>query len=183
MKEFNYFKELHKDHTYPDGRPYWPHLLRVGLILKHITNNNPDIDTESLTIAGFGHDCLEDTNVTLETLKQKFNPQITNLIFGMTNEQDDNHIDAYVKKIISSSENIRLMKLADLFDNYTQIANCRSLDEARFLKSKIFPIMGPVFNKITETQFNTSSGKKLLKLTIHSKELAHQTISEWLDES
>jgi|GEM_PF-4863849 len=36
----------------------------------------------------------------------------------MTNEQDDDHTNAYVQKICTANEEIRLIKLADMCDNY-----------------------------------------------------------------
>ena len=95
---------------------------------------NADKDT---ICAGLLHDTLEDTEITKEKLIHEFNPDVANLVDGVTkisklnfsSKQDRNY--ANTRKIISSiTEDIRIViiKLAD------RLHNMRTLDYKRSCK-------------------------------------------------
>ncbi len=158
-QSFEFFKELHKNQKYSDGAPYWPHLLRVGLLVKNTLEINKEgskKEKEIITIAAFGHDSLEDTNVTENILRKKFGEEITKIILGMTNHEGDAHTSRYVSQVCSSDEKVRLIKLADICINLMRIMH--SGDDKIFLKSKILPIMQPMHKRIIKTKF-TKYGK------------------------
>ena len=71
----------------------------------------------------------------------------------MTNEQSDTHTDIYVQKICRAKEEIRLIKLADLCDNYSSIVYRALENNPQFLKEKILPIMEPMYQEIITTSF------------------------------
>lgn len=155
-KAFLFFKNLHKNQTYSDWSQYRPHLLRVGNILQHYLDLFWEFEKEmsnSITIAWYWHDSLEDTDISLDTLQETFWNTIANLIWGMTNEQSDTHTDIYVQKICRAEEEIRLIKLADLCDNYSSIVYRALENNPQFLKEKILPIMEPMYQEIITTSF------------------------------
>ncbi|HMO79143.1 MAG TPA: HD domain-containing protein [Candidatus Paceibacterota bacterium] len=87
------------------------HFLDVFSILK----NEFEIIDENILIAGILHDTLEDTNTSLDELKNVFNVEIANLVQEIShpkNYNDQQRVEYYQKlKIISDSA--KLIKLAD----------------------------------------------------------------------
>ncbi len=157
QKAFLFFKDLHKNQIYPDWSPYRPHLLRVGNILEYYLKLYEEWDKSiinSIIIAWYGHDSIEDTDITKEKLHIQFDTYVSGLIFGMTNEQDDAHTDIYVQKIATASEEVRLIKLADMCDNYQwMIYKTNDQKTAIFFKEKIMSIIEPMYQKIITTKF------------------------------
>lgn len=98
---------------------------------------------------------MEDTDISLVALEKKFGKQISDFIFGMTNEQSDAHTDTYVQKVANAPEEIRLIKLADMCDNYQwMIYKTNTKKIAKFFKKKIMPIIEPMYQKIITTSFS-----------------------------
>jgi len=154
---FLFFKELHKDQKYEDWLPYRPHLLKVGEILQNTLEryNETDIDMiNKIIVAWYGHDSIEDTDITMKELKEQFDDKIAELIRGMTNEDDDTHTDRYIQKVSSWLEEVRLIKLADMCANYQWIIKkAKNKENAKFFKEKILPIIEPMYQKVTKTSF------------------------------
>ena len=169
LKEsFAFFKELHKRQRYGDGEPYWPHLLRVGLLVKNIleiNNEGSKKDRITITIAAFGHDSLEDTSVKVDLLKNKFGDEITEIIINLTNKEGDAHTSKYINQVCSSDEATRLIKLADICVNLMRIMH--SKEDKNFLRNKILPIFEPMHKRIIKTKFRkySKSSKQLIELS------------------
>ncbi len=167
-ESFEFFHKLHKGQKYNDGDPYYPHLLRVGLIIRNtliINKEGNKLKIDNLTIAGFGHDSLEDTKVDIELLRRKFGKEITSLILSMTNEEGDSHTSNYISKICKSKEEVRIIKLADICDNLTRIIH--NPKNYRFLKKKVLPIIEPMQKQIIKTKFKKyqKSAKQLIEMS------------------
>lgn len=178
-KSFEFFKSLHKNQKYSDGEPYSPHLLRVGLILQNVLIQNKEgtkSEREIITIAGFGHDSLEDTKVSIETLKDRFGNEITRIILGMTNEEGDSHTLNYIKKICSSDEKIRLIKLADICDNLMRIIH--RPEDKLFLRNKILPIIEDMHKAVIKTKFSnySKSSRQLIDLSNLLIKTSHEVL-------
>lgn len=131
LKAYELANDLHSDQKRQSGEPYIIHPLSVAIILSKM---NADKDT---ICAGLLHDTLEDTEITKEKLIHEFNPDVANLVDGVTkisklnfsSKQDRNY--ANTRKIISSiTEDIRIViiKLAD------RLHNMRTLDYKRSCK-------------------------------------------------
>lgn len=184
-KKFLFFKNLHKNQNYSDWSPYWPHLLRVGNILQYYLELFKECDKKtinSIIIAGYGHDSLEDTSITKEELEKQFDKNIAELIFWMTNEENDAHTSKYVKKVTNWSEEVRLIKLADMCDNYTSIIYRAVENWPKFLKEKIIPIMEPMYKSIIKTSFkrHPKTGNELLKEVQKYHQLATTFLNDML---
>ena len=120
LKAFELAKDLHSSQTRQSGELYIIHPLSVAIILSEM---KADKDT---ICAGLLHDTLEDTPITKEELIHEFNPDVANLVDGVTkisklnfsSKQDRNY--ANTRKIISSiTEDVRIViiKLADRLHN------------------------------------------------------------------
>lgn len=107
--------------------PFASHPSSVGFIL-HSTGY-----TEEVVIAGILHDVIEDTEVSFSNIEELFGLTVAGLVEGVTERQDfsswEEKKEDYLKKIDSSSPEVKAISAADLLDN------CRSL--VRFLEKGV----------------------------------------------
>ena len=75
---YQFGEEAHKGQKRKSGEPYFEHCIQVCI---QLISWHMDIDT---LIAGLLHDTIEDTNVTKNDLKNKFNKDISELVFGVS---------------------------------------------------------------------------------------------------
>ena len=119
-RAYEYAKILHSGQVRQSGEEYITHPLNVAYILAQM---HADSDT---ICAGLLHDTLEDTNITKEDISHDFNPQIANLVDGVTklakmnfSSKEEQNL-ANTRKIITSLGNdvrIIIIKLADRLHN------------------------------------------------------------------
>ncbi len=155
QKAFLFFKKLHGEQLHTPITPTWMHILRVGNNIKNVLSTyneaNPS-KLKELTIAGYGHDSLEDTTITYEEIKSEFGIIIADYILGVTNEKGDKETKEHVRKVCKSSEEIQIIKLSDLGDNYTAIShNCTDPIDIR---NRVLPLLEPMYQEIMKTEFN-----------------------------
>ena len=102
------------------GDPYYSHPVEVAGILTKFK-----LDSASI-IAGLLHDTVEDTDTTVEEVKNLFGEQVAQLVDGLTKlamiEQksaDKKQAENFRKLLLAMSEDIRvlLIKLADRLHN------------------------------------------------------------------
>lgn len=98
----------HADQVDLIGVPYILHPLRVAERLA-------DAPVE-VYIAGLLHDTVEDTWLTLDTIKTKFGPEVARLVDAVTKRKGESNVD-YYKRIKAAGPNAVLVKMADLDDN------------------------------------------------------------------
>lgn len=94
--------EHHRGQKRNSGEDYIIHPLNVSLILADM-----NMDTATI-VAGLLHDVVEDTDVTLEDVKNEFGHEIADLVDGVTKLKQLN----YKNKEEKQAENIRKMVLA-----------------------------------------------------------------------
>jgi len=132
-KAYEYADNLHYGQYRQSGEPYITHPLNVAYILADM---HADRDT---VCAGLLHDTLEDTDITKEDISHDFNPNIANLVDGVTklskmnfsSKQAQNY--ANTRKIITGiTEDVRIIiiKLAD------RLHNMRTLEHKSSFKQK-----------------------------------------------
>ena len=92
--------------TDQDGEPYLMHCLRVM----------NGVDLPEAQLVGLMHDLVEDTDVTIEDLKQmEFDPLTIEAVDLITHREEDGYADYVVK--LKPNPLARSAKLADLRDN------------------------------------------------------------------
>ncbi len=109
-RAYELVKDLFKEKVDKEGEPYIGHLERVS---NKLTNKNTKV-------AGLLHDTIEDTNLTLNDLRDlNFSEEIIELVKLVT--KDSNELQTYHDRITSiiKSNNIEAIKLkySDLLDN------------------------------------------------------------------
>jgi len=77
-KAYQLAEKAHKKQTLASGLPYMTHCTAVALILAELS-----VPPE-LIIAGLLHDSVENTNFNLDAIRKEFNPEIANLVDGVT---------------------------------------------------------------------------------------------------
>lgn len=106
--------------------PYAAHVLSVGKILGDALAQGDECGDPALALdlylAALGHDLYEDTTVAPDEIRKRFGARVDALIEGMTNRAGDNDRSAYEAHMGSASEEVQLIKLADLTDNVVSCA-------------------------------------------------------------
>ncbi len=102
-KAYKLALKAHKDQTRKSGEPYIIHPLCVALILADL-----EMDKETI-ISALLHDVVEDTEVTMEEIKDTFGEEVALLVDGVTKLGQVNYIS---DKVEMQAENLRKMFLA-----------------------------------------------------------------------
>ncbi|MDV2887548.1 HD domain-containing protein, partial [Alkalihalophilus pseudofirmus] len=77
-KAYEYAKDAHRDQYRKSGEPYIIHPIQVAGILS-------DLEMDPATVAaGFLHDVVEDTNISLQDIETAFNAEVAMLVDGVT---------------------------------------------------------------------------------------------------
>ncbi len=122
-KAYNFAKEAHKDQKRESGEPYIIHPVAVAEILAEL-----GMDTNTI-VAGLLHDVIEDTSCSYEDAARIFNPEIANLVDGVTKltklgemeykTKEEQQADNVRKMLLAMAKDIRviIIKLADRLHN------------------------------------------------------------------
>lgn len=106
----------------------------------HLAEQMPD---EYTTCVALLHDVVEDTDVTIEELRDIFPPQVIEAVALMTHDEDEPYLD-YVRRI-STNPIAKAVKLADLRHNsdQTRLENADATTLAHFQEKyrKAFEIL------------------------------------------
>jgi guanosine-3',5'-bis(diphosphate) 3'-pyrophosphohydrolase len=112
-----------------DGQtPYVSHPMRVAIVVRHIF----DIADETALIAALLHDTIEDTTTDHDELTHYFGPAVADVVAAVSKDgrlPHDEREAAYDRQISAASWQARLVKLADVYDNF-----CDSRSEAERAK-------------------------------------------------
>lgn len=122
-RAFTVAEEAHRGQTRRSGAPYITHAAEVALELVRLMEQR--IETTAVCVALL-HDVIEDTGVTLEALEQMFNPEIAQLVDGVTKlsglsftSPEAQQAENFRKLILAMSTDLRviLVKLCDRLHN------------------------------------------------------------------
>lgn len=119
-KAYRYSAKAHQKQKRYSGEPYTSHLLEVAKILA-------DLELDMITIAaGILHDVIEDTDISLSTIKEEFSEEIAMLVNGVTKlsrisfkTREERQAENFRKMFLAMAEDVRviLIKLADRLNN------------------------------------------------------------------
>lgn len=102
------------------GEPYINHLIEVAEL---VASSSEALDTE-LIMAGFLHDTVEDTGVTLTELTDRFGSNVASLVAEVTDDKslpDKTRKRLQVENAPHKSERAQTLKLADKISNLRAI--------------------------------------------------------------
>ncbi|MCE5329463.1 bifunctional (p)ppGpp synthetase/guanosine-3',5'-bis(diphosphate) 3'-pyrophosphohydrolase [bacterium] len=143
-------KKYHTNQFRKSGEPFITHPLEVAKILARI-----ELDQASI-IAAILHDLVEDTDFTIEKVKEEFGEEIANIINGVTklekiifHTKEERQVGNLKKMIIAMSEDVRIIivKLADRLHNMRTLS---SLSEEKMqLKSmETLEVYAPIAHRL-----------------------------------
>jgi guanosine-3',5'-bis(diphosphate) 3'-pyrophosphohydrolase len=114
--------EAHKDQRRKGngGSPYVNHLIEVASLLSNIAK----VSETDVLIAAILHDTLEDTQVLECDISSRYGDEVLNYVKSVTDDKAltlEERRDNQVRAVASSSDQIKLIKLADHSSNIASL--------------------------------------------------------------
>ena len=102
-----------------DGRtPYVSHVLRVCLIARHLFG----VEDPRVLTAAVLHDTIEDTTTDFDDIEEQFGLDVARWVSALSKEKrlrEEEREATYCKILSESPWQVRVCKLADIYDNLT----------------------------------------------------------------
>jgi len=151
-RAYQYADDKHSGILRKSGEPYIHHLIEVAFILASLQGGPHTI------AAGFLHDVVEDTDVTVEELKQAFNEDIASLVESLTNIQrlklshrkpEDFAAEDHRKIFLGMARDIRviIIKLADRLHNMRTLQSL-SPTRQKVLSKESLEVFAPIAHRL-----------------------------------
>ncbi|MBD5113627.1 MAG: bifunctional (p)ppGpp synthetase/guanosine-3',5'-bis(diphosphate) 3'-pyrophosphohydrolase [Ruminococcaceae bacterium] len=150
LAAYEFAENAHRGQTRTSGEPYISHPVAVAYILLEMC-----MDTDTLC-AALLHDVVEDTSVTLDTLRKKFGDDVALLVDGVTkigqvplNTKEEQHAENIRKILMAMSKDIRviIIKLADRLHNMRTLA-CRPPEKQRKTSLETMSFYAPIAHRL-----------------------------------
>lgn len=118
-------KQKHEGQVRKDGNAYIHHPIKVAeLINKYFSNH---LKINELISAAYLHDVVEDTDTTIDEIKQKFGEHVASLVNGVTNNKKQKNImgktNYLCKKMLNMDDDVLNLKLCDRLANVLDLNN------------------------------------------------------------
>ena len=149
-RAYVYAMKKHGAQLRTSGDPYYSHPVEVAGILTKFK-----LDSTSI-IAGLLHDTVEDTDATIDEIRELFGPQVAQIVDGLTKlamielkSKDSKQAENFRKLLLAMSEDIRvlLIKLADRLHNMRTLHFCPPEKRARIARETL-DIYAPLAERI-----------------------------------
>lgn len=166
-KAFDLAVVAHKDQRRKTGEPYIFHPIEVA----NIVANEIGLGATSIA-AALMHDVVEDTNYTLDDIREMFGERIARIIDGLTkisilNKQDVSiQSENFRKLLLTLSEDVRviLIKIADRLHNMRTLDSMREHQQIKIASETIF-IYAPLAHRMGLYNIKTELEDLSLKYT------------------
>ncbi len=149
-KAYKVAEKGHKGQFRKSGEPYISHPLEVAMILAELK-----LDVATICSALL-HDCIEDTKISKQQIKQDFGEDIANIVDGVTKLDNITHNSAieiqaqnFRKLFLAMSADIRviLIKLSDRLHNIRTIS-AMPLEKRIYIAKETLELHAPIANRL-----------------------------------
>ena len=149
-KAYNMANDAHKGVCRRSGEPYICHPLAVARLVLDL-----GMDTESIA-AALLHDVVEDTEYTVEDIKDMFGEKIAQIVDGLTKisggifgEQASAQAENFRKLLLTMSDDIRviLIKIADRLHNMRTLASMPEHKQVKIASETLY-IYAPLAHRM-----------------------------------
>ncbi len=149
-RAFRFAYQLHEGQTRKSGEPYIAHPIAVAGLLRDLGGD------KAMIAAGFLHDVVEDTNVTLEDIERKFGSEVCQLVEGVTklskfnfSSKTEHQAENFRRMFLAMAKDIRVIvvKLADRLHNMRTLEHLRPEKQER-IAAETKEIFAPLANRL-----------------------------------
>ena len=147
---YRYAFQAHDGVVRKTGEPYIIHPVSVACILADLHMDVPTI------LAALLHDVVEDTSITTGDIKEKFGPQVAELVDGVTKldkiefqSASEAQAENFRKMLLAMSQDVRviLVKLADRLHNM-QTLEAMKPEKQKLIAKETLEIYAPIANRL-----------------------------------
>lgn len=149
-RAFQFAYQLHKGQSRKSGEAYISHPVAVAGLLRDLGGS------AAMVAAGFLHDVVEDTDVTLEEIEAHFGAEVRHLVEGVTklsklkfSSKTESQAENFRRMFLAMAKDIRVIvvKLADRLHNMRTL-EYMSPEKQRLIALETREIFAPLANRL-----------------------------------
>jgi GTP pyrophosphokinase len=131
---YSFAEHAHRDQKRKSGEPYFVHPVAVASTLADMR-----LDVAAVC-AGLLHDVVEDTDVALDQIGERFGDEVAQIVDGLTklnkinfSSKEDQQAESIRKVVVAMSKDVRvlLIKLCDRLDNMRTMEHMKPASQER----------------------------------------------------
>jgi len=149
-RAFDFANSLHEGQVRASGEPYIAHPVAVAGILRDLGGSS------AVIAAGFLHDVVEDTDVTLNEIEERFGTEVRTLVEGVTklskfefSSKTEQQAENFRRMFLAMAKDIRVIvvKLADRLHNMRTLEHLAPEKQKR-ISRETREIFAPLANRL-----------------------------------